>query len=84
MLEVLKTFTKGGQIHHISLEIVSELIVKQWNENKPKLIQKSFKRCGISINLDDYLFMNQSDSGDENETKFDDFFLIIQKEFLIN
>ncbi|GFV23941.1 HTH CENPB-type domain-containing protein [Trichonephila clavipes] len=43
MLEGEKSFTKGGQMRHASLEIVYDWIIKPWNEIKPDLIQKSFK-----------------------------------------
>ncbi|GFU10375.1 hypothetical protein TNCV_3514551 [Trichonephila clavipes] len=49
---------------------------KAWNEIKPDLIQKSFKKCSISNSLDgtedDYLFMEESNSNGENDTNFDD------------
>ncbi|GFX21239.1 pogo transposable element with KRAB domain [Trichonephila clavipes] len=48
MLEGEKSFTKGDQMHHANLEIVCEWIIKAWNESKPDLIQKSFKKCSIS------------------------------------
>ncbi|GFW64794.1 DDE-1 domain-containing protein [Trichonephila clavipes] len=71
-----KSFTKGGQMRHASLEIVCEWIIKAWNEIKPDLIQKSFKKCSISNSLDgtedDYLFMEGSNSDGENDTDFDD------------
>ncbi|GFT11701.1 pogo transposable element with KRAB domain [Trichonephila clavipes] len=75
MLEGEKSFTKGGQMRHASLEI-EQWIIKAWNEIKPDLIQKSFKKCSISNSLDgtedDYLFMEESNSDGENDTDFDD------------
>ncbi|GFW97453.1 hypothetical protein TNCV_4991291 [Trichonephila clavipes] len=75
MLEGEKSFTKGGQMRHANLEIVCEWIIKAWNEIKPDLIQKSFKKCSISNSLDgtedDDLFM-ESNSDGENDTGFDD------------
>ncbi|GFX70296.1 pogo transposable element with KRAB domain [Trichonephila clavipes] len=76
MLEGEKSFTKGGEMRHASLEIVCEWIIKAWNEIKPGLIQKSFKKSSISNSLDetedDYLFMEQSNSDGENDTDFDE------------
>ncbi|GFX46654.1 hypothetical protein TNCV_4038051 [Trichonephila clavipes] len=76
MLEGEKSFTKGGQMRHASLEIVCEWIMKAWNEIKPDLIQKSFKKCSISNSLDGtedgYLFMEESNSDGENDTDFDE------------
>ncbi|GFX93764.1 hypothetical protein TNCV_1589401 [Trichonephila clavipes] len=71
-----KSFTKGGQMRHASLEIVCKWIIKAWNEIKSDLIQKSFKKCSASNSLDgtedDYLFMEESNSDGENDTDFDD------------
>ncbi|GFW30806.1 hypothetical protein TNCV_4089261 [Trichonephila clavipes] len=75
MLEGEKSFTKGGQMRHASLEIVCEWIMKAWNEIKPDLIQKSFKKCSICISLDGTagdLFMEESNSDGENDTDFDE------------
>ncbi|GFW90844.1 hypothetical protein TNCV_2418381 [Trichonephila clavipes] len=76
MLEEKKSFTKEGQMRHASLEIVFEWIIKAWNEIKPSLIQKPFKKCSISNSLDgtedDYLFMEESNRDGENDTDFDD------------
>ncbi|GFW70834.1 hypothetical protein TNCV_4148821 [Trichonephila clavipes] len=76
MLEGEKSFTKGGQRRHASLEIVCEWVIKAWNEIKPDLIQKSFKKCSISNSLDgiedDYLFMEESNSDGDNDKDFDD------------
>ncbi|GFS57486.1 pogo transposable element with KRAB domain [Trichonephila clavipes] len=76
MLEGEKSFTKGSQMRHANLEIVCEWIIKAWNEIKPDLIQKSFKKCSIYNSLDgteyDDLFMEESNSDGENETDFDD------------
>ncbi|GFX42436.1 DDE-1 domain-containing protein [Trichonephila clavipes] len=76
MIEGEKSFTKGGQMCHASLEILCEWIIKSWNEIKPHLIQKSFKKYSISNSLDgmedDYLFMEASNRDGENDTEFDD------------
>ncbi|GFS56714.1 pogo transposable element with KRAB domain [Trichonephila clavipes] len=76
MLEGEKSFTKGGQMRHASLEIVCEWIIKAWNEIKPDLIQKSIKKCSVSNSVDqtedDYLVMDESNSDGENGTDFDD------------
>lgn len=49
-----------------------EWIIKAWNEIKPHAIQKSFKICSISNNLDGteyYLFMDQSNMDSDNEAE---------------
>lgn len=72
MLEGEKTFTKGGQIRHASLETVCEWIIKAWDEIQPEIVQNSFKKCSISNNLDgtedDFLFMDH----DQSDTDSDD------------
>lgn len=73
MSEGEKSFTKGGNMRHASLEEMCKWIVTAWNEIKPELIIKSFKKCGISNKLDgteddDLWLSDDEDSGsDEGE-----------------
>lgn len=52
------------------------MVIKEWNEIKLIIVQKSFKKCGISNNLngmeDDYLIMDQSNSDREDKAEIDD------------
>lgn len=62
-------------MHNANLKIIYKWILKAWNEFKVVLIQSSFKRIRISNNQDetesDYLFMNQSENKDEDQSEFD-------------
>lgn len=40
MLECEKLFTKGGEMYHISLEIMCEQIIKAWDKIKYNIIKK--------------------------------------------
>lgn len=75
-IDSIQTFTKGGKLRHTSPEIMCRWEIKAWNYIKPHLIQKSFKICNISYNLDvtkdSYLFMDQSKSDGVDKTVCDD------------
>lgn len=72
MLEGDKTFTKGGNMRQVSLPEMCQWILTAWNEIKPEIIVKSFKKCGISNALDgtedDYLWLDETDGGDNRES----------------
>ena len=48
MLEGEKTFTAGGNMQAASLPVVAEWVKSSWNEVGNDMVERSFKKCGIS------------------------------------
>ena len=68
-----KTFTPKGNMRAPSLDLFLKWIKKAWDSITPEIIRKSFKKTGISNNLDgteDEMF---DESDDDDEEPFDGF-----------
>ena len=52
MMNGKKTYTKGRNMRAATLPTLCEWILKAWEELDITMIVKSFKKCGISNNLD--------------------------------
>ena len=62
MISNIHTFTPMKKIKRPSYSTVATWVKESWNEVSKDLIQRSFKTCGISTNID----------GSENDCIFDD------------
>ena len=47
-----KAFTAGGNMRAASLPVVAEWVKSSWNEVGNDMVEKSFKKCGISNAMD--------------------------------
>jgi len=67
MAEGRDEMTPSGRMKHPSIAQVCERVLKSWNDIKTEVV-KSFKKCGISNDMDDsedhLLYM--SDSSDDS------------------
>lgn len=73
MMDGEKTYTKGGNVRQASLDTVCSWVLEAWNSINSDIVQKSFKKCGISNSLDgtedDMLWdddMNEENNVNEN------------------
>ena len=83
MMEGEKTFTTGGAMRVPDLQTVSKWIKESWNEIDVQMIARSFKKCGISNEMDgtedDMLWDdaeaddgNTHDNSDDEDVIYDD------------
>ena len=52
MMSGEKTFTPGGQLRAASLVTVCQWVKESWQELSKEMVERSFKKCGISNALD--------------------------------
>ena len=52
MMSGEKTFTLGGQLRAASLVTVCQWVKESWQELSKEMVERSFKKCGISNALD--------------------------------
>ena len=52
MMSGEKTFTPGGQLRAASLVTVCQWVKESWQELSKEMVERSFKKCGISNTLD--------------------------------
>ena len=52
MMSGEKTFTPGGQLRAASLVTVYQWVKESWQELSKEMVERSFKKCGISNALD--------------------------------
>ena len=52
MMSGEKTFTPGGQLQAASLVTVCQWVKESWQELSKEMVERSFKKCGISNALD--------------------------------
>ena len=82
MPEGEKTFTAGGNMRAASLPVVAEWVNSSWNEVGNDMVEKSFKKCGISNAMggteDDLIYdadvFDRASDGDasDNDELYDD------------
>lgn len=82
MLEEQKIILKRRPNASCSLEIMCECIIKAWNEIKPEIIQRSFKKCTNSSNLNKMEDETEFDNvpGDITEDEYNQLFMLYDKE----
>ena len=70
MDEAIKEYTPSGKIKRPSYSLVANWVKEAWDNIEPAMIQKSFKCCGISIELngskDNLIFDFEKVSGDKD------------------
>ena len=66
-----KTFTPGGQLRAASLVTVCQWVKESWQELSKEMVERSFKKCGISNALDgtedDLVWEEEEDSSQVEE-----------------
>ena len=66
-----KTFTPGGQLRVASLVTVCQWVKESWQELSKEMVERSFKKCGISNALDgtedDLVWEEEEDSSQVEE-----------------
>ena len=71
MMSGEKTFTPGGQLRAASLVKVCQWIKESWQELSKEMVERSFKKCGISNALDgtedDLVWEEEEDSSQVEE-----------------
>ena len=71
MMSGEKTFTPGGQLRAASLVTVCQWVKESWQELSKEMVERSFKKCGISIALDgtedDLVWEEEEDSSQVEE-----------------
>ena len=71
MMSGEKTFTPGGQLRAASLVTVCQWVKESWQELSKEMVERSFKKCGISNALDrtedDLVWEEEEDSSQVEE-----------------
>ena len=71
MMSGEKTFTPGGQLRAASLVTVCQWVKELWQELSKEMVERSFKKCGISNALDgtedDLVWEEEEDSSQVEE-----------------
>ena len=71
MMSGEKTFTPGGQLRAASLVTVCQRVKESWQELSKEMVERSFKKCGISNALDgtedDLVWEEEEDSSQVEE-----------------
>ena len=71
MMSGEKTFTLGGQLRAASLVTVCQWNKESWQELSKEMVERSFKKCGISNALDgtedDLVWEEEEDSSQVEE-----------------
>ena len=71
MMSGEKTFTPGGQLRASSLVTVCQWVKESWQELSKEMVERSFKKCGISNALDgtedDLVWEEEEDSSQVEE-----------------
>ena len=71
MMSGEKTFTPGGQLRAASLVTVCQWVKESWQELSKEMVERSFKKCGISNALDgtedDLVWEEEADSSQVEE-----------------
>ncbi len=75
MVEGEKTLTPGGKVKAASLTIVVSWVLEAWQDLSGDMVERSFKKCGISNAIDateDDLLWEEEETTAEDENEDED------------